>query len=352
MVTYRGNIKSFSAKSGYGFIECAETQALHGKDIIVLKNELPDGFAQAGDVVAFTIAQGPKGPQAANVQLGEMPGGSYAGAIKFFNAQKGWGFIECVQTQEIYGKDIIVLKSDLAAGTAKAGDPVTFDLVQGPKGPQAANVQQGGMPGEYRGVIKSFNPQKGFGFIECAQTQAIYGKDIIVLKTELPSGVVDTGHSVSFEVAQGPKGPQAANVLLQGGYSSRDLGARKPHVASHYGGQANPYAVPGPAYARGSQANSSYEGEVKSFNPEKGWGFVTSTVVVQLFGKDILFRMSSGLAVPFLPGQRVTFDISQSPKGPEAINLSLAGPSRLAFSKIQPIGASPVARSVPYRPHR
>jgi CspA family cold shock protein len=63
------------------------------------------------------------------------------GTVKWFNEDKGYGFIEV----EGGGKDAFVHVNALAPGTRVAeGDRVTFDLEEGQKGPQAANVTAAG----------------------------------------------------------------------------------------------------------------------------------------------------------------------------------------------------------------
>jgi CspA family cold shock protein len=62
------------------------------------------------------------------------------GKVKWFNEKKGYGFIE----QE-NGKDVFVHYDAInmeGFKTLKEGEAVTFDVVEGPKGPQAANVQK------------------------------------------------------------------------------------------------------------------------------------------------------------------------------------------------------------------
>lgn len=60
------------------------------------------------------------------------------GTVKWFNDSKGFGFI-----QQEGGADVFVHHSAIIASGFKSlseGDRVTFDVVQGPKGPAAANV--------------------------------------------------------------------------------------------------------------------------------------------------------------------------------------------------------------------
>ena len=60
------------------------------------------------------------------------------GTVKWFNAEKGYGFIS---TEE--GKDVFVHFSAIVADgfkTLEEGQKVQFEITEGARGPQAANV--------------------------------------------------------------------------------------------------------------------------------------------------------------------------------------------------------------------
>ncbi|MDR7521477.1 MAG: cold-shock protein [Armatimonadota bacterium] len=60
------------------------------------------------------------------------------GTVKWFNAEKGYGFISVEG-----GKDVFVHYSAIRADgfrSLQQGQQVRFEIVEGQKGPQAANV--------------------------------------------------------------------------------------------------------------------------------------------------------------------------------------------------------------------
>jgi len=267
--------------------------------------------------------------------------GSYTGSIKSWNREKGWGFIECLQTQKMFGKDIFIMKSALSNGTGQVnkGEQVTFQVTQGQKGPEAANVQQVGFgggapaagflqqmqqmgappqllqqmqqmtgmqggaqaqmgkPGQtHFGSIKSFNEEKGWGHIDCDATRKIHGKDMFVMRSALNGQTVQIGDVVTFAVGMGTKGPQAQDVTV----------------------------VPAGSLSWDGQPGKVFQGVVKNWNPEKGWGFVTSPDVKQTFGKDIFLNKAAiGDYVPTKDEQvRFSVTIDEQGRG-QAVNVSM-----------------------------
>lgn len=62
------------------------------------------------------------------------------GKVKWFNSRKGYGFIEQEDGDDVFVHFSAVQEEGFK--TLAEGEEVEFDVVEGPKGPQAANVKR------------------------------------------------------------------------------------------------------------------------------------------------------------------------------------------------------------------
>jgi cold shock CspA family protein len=269
------------------------------------------------------------------------------GTVSWFDADKGFGFL----SPDEGGDDVFVHFSEIADDggfrTLEEGQPVTFEVRQGDRGPQAQSVRPlGGVPRRtarppersrdggsrapergrdagsrpaersrdagsrsrgrtVEGTVSWFDPDKGFGFVAPDDG----GEDIFVHVSAVADnggGFADLaeGERVSFTVKQGERGPQADDV--------RSLG-------------------------RGSDGGVRVQGTLTRFDAERGFGFITP---------DDVFVHVSAFHDGRTPtaGQRVEFTVAEGQRGPQAEGvLGVGGADRPA------VGARP-ERSV--RPDR
>jgi len=62
------------------------------------------------------------------------------GTVKWFNAEKGFGFIEREDADDVFVHFSAINEEGFK--TLEEGQTVTFDIEEGDRGPQAANVQK------------------------------------------------------------------------------------------------------------------------------------------------------------------------------------------------------------------
>jgi CspA family cold shock protein len=62
------------------------------------------------------------------------------------------------------------------------------------------------------GTVKWFNSEKGFGFIEVEGEKDVFVHFTAIQGNEQRKNL-DEGQQVQFEVENGPRGPQATNVI-------------------------------------------------------------------------------------------------------------------------------------------
>jgi CspA family cold shock protein len=153
-------VKWFDPGKGFGFVELEDGSGYAFLPVCVVER-LGGGTPAAGAPIRVRLGRGPKGPQVAEItELGEgtapaprrpvaggmsrslpaaTPGQEIRGTVKWYNAQKGFGFI----TPENGGKDVFVHASALErSGLAELapGQAVRLQVVSGKKGPEAGSV--------------------------------------------------------------------------------------------------------------------------------------------------------------------------------------------------------------------
>jgi CspA family cold shock protein len=168
-------------------------------------------------------------------------GPEQAATVKWFNAEKGFGFAELSDGS---GDVFLHINALTTAGhaTVNPGATLKVRVGQGQKGRQVSEVlsvddstaapQQGrpmaprapgaapvgprrgpdpGSAVEMAGTVKMYNAIKGFGFVALPEG----GKDVFVHASALQRGgmtVLTEGQQVRIDVVQGAKGPEAINV--------------------------------------------------------------------------------------------------------------------------------------------
>lgn len=163
---------------------------------------------------------------------------------------------------------------------------------------------------EARAVVKWFNPDKGFGFVEIAEG----GGDAFLHARVLERAgaqAVEPGTALRVRTGAGQKGLQVTEVLEIGEVGAVP-GGRPPRGPRPGGGSR-----PAPAPDEGEEMR----GTVKWYNPDKGFGFISP----ESGGKDVFVHTTAleRSGVPALAeGQSVTMRVIQGRKGPEAASIS------------------------------
>eukprot|EP00746_Dinoflagellata_sp_MGD_P119127 gnl/MRDRNA2_/MRDRNA2_55088_c0_seq1.p1 gnl/MRDRNA2_/MRDRNA2_55088_c0~~gnl/MRDRNA2_/MRDRNA2_55088_c0_seq1.p1 ORF type:complete len:459 (-),score=145.28 gnl/MRDRNA2_/MRDRNA2_55088_c0_seq1:364-1740(-) len=108
-----------------------------------------------------------------------------------------------------------------------------------------------------------------------------------------------------------------AQMMLTTGYQSGGMYGLPYPMMPMYGAQG--YSVP-PYMAKQAAANQQFQGQIKSFNEEKGFGFIECSEARQLFGRDVFLpkAIKGDLAV----GTSVSFTVETNKRNmPQAKDL-------------------------------
>lgn len=200
-----GVIKSYNEEKGYGFIQCQELHDVFGNDVFLHSKQNAANFTAGSPVTFSVVLNKDNKPQAYDLQpaamgkgcmsgIGAGPGqiqqmmmmkgmmmggdmmgkggikrplggkgemkkgpdeveilGDFQGAIKSFNTNNGYGFIECPEIKMQYGYDVFLHNQQL--GQFSVGEYVIFTCYLNSKGqPQGKDLrtQDGGPPKKMR----------------------------------------------------------------------------------------------------------------------------------------------------------------------------------------------------------
>jgi CspA family cold shock protein len=190
---------------------------------------------------------------------------------------------------------------------------------------------------ETQAVVKWFNGEKGFGFVELSEGGGdVFLHASVLARTGATS--VNPGATLKVRVGQGQKGPQVTEVLeVDESTASAAPAASAPRSPrpggfggdrpdrGGYGGGGGGGGFGGPRRGFDAPAPSGPEqqGTVKWYNQAKGFGFIAP----EDGGKDVFVHASAlrraGLT-ELAEGQRVTIQITQGQKGPEAASIRVS----------------------------
>ena len=267
------------------------------------------------------------------------------GTVRWFNAEKGFGFIEPDQG----GDDVFVHFSAIVDEggfrSLEEGQRVDYDPTPGQRGMQAENVRpESGAPrrrddrrdgpdrrgpsergpqgrpqdrGHYdrgqdraprgggrggivvQGTVARYDGDRGFGFV--------VPDDVFVHASAVRGGgELAEGDRIEFELVAGDRGLQAEGVRL---LSAGRGGDRRS------GGE--PRRAPGRQPERRAAGGDAVQGTVQWFNPTKGFGFILADDT----GEDVFVHASEVADGVLDEGERVEFSRVAGDRGMSAVGV-------------------------------
>jgi len=252
--------------------------------------------------------------------------------IKFFNDMKGFGFIDHDD-----GNQLFFHRNDVVSGNPGDGDEVVYDIGQDARTGKmnAVNVDvvgggtgrpagfgKGGGKGKggggfggggggfggkgdsgAPGTIKSYNDEKGYGFINHQD-----GNSLFFHRNDVVTGNPASGDAVSYDVGQDARSGKlnAVNVNVIGGGTGRPGGFGK-------GGGGG-----GGGKGKGGGA----PGTINFFNDEKGYGFINHSD-----GNSLFFHRNDVVSGNPGNGDAVQYDLGQDARSGKmnATNVTVIG---------------------------
>lgn len=268
MALCSGVVKSFGLTKGYGFIESAQVTG----DVIFGRGQLPPelkepfygGFFELkGRQVTFTVQFKDGKQQASNITVVPTEGEPLVGLVKSYNASKGFGFLT---SSSLEGRDVFFSWRDVPPqlqGLDLKGCPVRFMMGSSPDGKsQAKDVVFNDMAplGNLGLAPMGWNPQMA--------SMGMMGKGLATMPM-MGMGKGMPGKGMMAQLPMAAFGMMGKGMMGKGGKGM-------------------------PSDGQGLQ------GRVKTFNSQKGFGFITcSSCPADVYFKSEGRMFSEGVEVAF-----------------------------------------------------
>lgn len=325
---YVGVVKTYNAEKGWGHLECAEAKAVYGKDVFVLRSSVPGGVLREGDQVRFSVRMQDRGPCVQTLEVVHSRGGTPITAGIAQGILQGALQLGTSDAAELCSYGGLTIGYDIS------GQPQYQYAFTGAAGQPAVSSADGQTL--YRGIVKSYSEEKGWGHIQCEQTKSLYCKDIFLLRSELKGQSANVGDEVTFSVNNGTKGAQATNVTVL--HNPSDAASRISASGSaiptgvpvlQYDIYGNASYVIHPAVGTPQLAVTNADGQqvfsgvIKNYNDDKGWGHISCEATRILYGKDIFVMRSECKGESLAIGDQVNFSLAEGIKGVQAAEVTI-----------------------------
>lgn len=241
-----GTIKSYSDAKGFGFIDCQELAEVFGNDVFLHASQLPQG-CQVGMPVNFAVVLnkdnkpqaydlqppgGPKGACKGKADVG-WKGDSWKGDGWKGDGWKGDGW----KGDGKGGKDKGCWKGNYLDAGAQMMQMSKGKGDKGyGKGPGKAAttkpVENVEVIGDFVGTIKSFNPNNGYGFIDCPDLKVQYNNDVFLHHQQM--GGYQVGDVVQFSAFLNQSGKPQGKDLKE--LQAESYSAKRQKIDAEFGG--------------------------------------------------------------------------------------------------------------------
>lgn len=224
---YVGNLKSYSSRKGFGFLQCAQAEADFGQDVFIHKNNVPMPF-HVGQPCEFAVMSNTRGqPQAIDVKwLPLLPqhkkangyGGYNVGAMGTFSAAAPMP-AQAASTAFSSGSTAASSSASPAVAggmlpqAAPNGASKPLDAPRGQPSEAPGSDQGGASEHRYLGALKSYSPAQGYGFLSCEEVWSSYSRDTYFDKSQMLKPVWNIGQTVEFSITLNTRNqPQARSI--------------------------------------------------------------------------------------------------------------------------------------------